>query len=301
MKKQYIISVILLIIGIGMMLFVGLSGTGAPQSTSFVNVEKASVLDETIPFAKITEDDIDTFPVLIHAMENGITHIKVYYPDVPEGGMTEREYYAISNLFETDVVFYTGPGYISYGDTIYLITIGDIGAGGSGFEESIANFMQFTSKALIFAGAVLLSVNFVRSVSPSSRRIQIQQYIEKHPGCSEADVVKNTGHSRNSTVHHIQKLIRENKIRKTPYHKTVRYYSADESSAEKDIINAARAKEKPAAVLSALERKSMTLSELESETGISAASLRWHLAKLEDDGIVSSDKIENTVYYSLSE
>ena len=167
--------------------------------------------------------------------------------------------------------------------------------------EIVASALKIFGWIPILSGAVLFSVNFVRSVSQSSRRIQIQQYIEKHPGCSEADVVKNTGHSRNSTVHHIQKLIRENKIRKTPYHKTVRYYSADESSAEKDIINAARAKEKPAAVLSALERKSMTLSELESETGISAASLRWHLAKLEDDGIVSSDKIENTVYYSLSE
>ncbi|MBE6506568.1 MAG: ArsR family transcriptional regulator [Methanocorpusculum parvum] len=300
MKKQYIISVILLVFGIGMMLFVGLSGIGAPQPTSFINVEKASVLDETIPFAKITEDDIDTFPVLIHAMENGITHIKVYYPDVPEGGMTEREYYAISNLFETDVVFYIGPGYLEYEGDIYHIYIGAI-SGGSGFEESIANFMQFASKALIFAGAVLLSVNFVRSVAPAPRRIHIQNYIEEHPGCSEADVVKNTGYSRNSTVHHIQKLVSGNKIRETPYHKTVRYYPADESSAETDIINAARAKEKPAAILSALEKKPMKLSELEAETGISVSSLRWYLAKLEEDGIVLSEKRENTVYYSLQE
>ena len=167
--------------------------------------------------------------------------------------------------------------------------------------EIVASALKIFGWIPILSGAVLLSVNFVRSVSPSSRRIQIQQYIEKHPGCSEADVVKNTGHSRNSTVHHIQKLIRENKIRKTPYHKTVRYYSADESSAEKDIINAARAKEKPAAIMSALEKKPMTLSELESETGITVSSLRWHLAKLEEDGIVLSEKRENMIYYSLSE
>ena len=167
--------------------------------------------------------------------------------------------------------------------------------------EIVASALKIFGWIPILSGAVLFSVNFVRSVSPSSRRIQIQQYIEKHPGCSEADVVKNTGHSRNSTVHHIQKLIRENKIRKTPYHKTVRYYSADNPETETDTINAARTKEKPAVILSALERKSMTVSELEAETGISAASLRWYLAKLEEDGIVSSEKIGHTIYYSMSE
>ena len=73
--------------------------------------------------------------------------------------------------------------------------------------EIVASALKIFGWIPILSGAVLFSVNFVQSVSPSSRRIQIHQYIEKHPGCSEADVVKNTGHSRNSTVHHIQRTL----------------------------------------------------------------------------------------------
>ena len=73
--------------------------------------------------------------------------------------------------------------------------------------EIVASALKIFGWIPILSGAVLFSVNFARSVSPSSRRIQIQQYIEKHPGCSEADVVKNTGHSRSSTVHHIQRTL----------------------------------------------------------------------------------------------
>ena len=299
MNKLPVVSLILAVFGIGILLFVGLSGIGAPQPTSFVNVNAASDFDESIPSAVLTDNDRERFPVLFHAIENGITHIDVYYPDVPEGGMPEREYYAISDLFE-DEVFYTGPGLIEYQGDFYRIHIGDI-AGKSGFEESIANFLRFASKALIFAGVVLFALNFVRSLSstaPESRAVQIQTCIEEHPGCSEADIVRNTGYSRNSVVHHLRTLLRDNRIREAPYHKTVRYYPAGESNAETDFQDAASAKEKPAAVLSALGTGSMTVSELARQTGLSEPSLRWHLSRLEEDGLVTLEKQGHCIRYS---
>lgn len=304
MNKKRILAVILLICGIGILLSVSLSGLGAPAPTSFITVAPASGLDESIPCAVLTEADRETFPVLFHALENGITRINVYYPDVPKDGMTEREYYAISNLYEVGIVFYTGPGYILYDNTVYQIYIGDIDSGGSGFAETLAKLLKSSAWILIAAGAVLTAVSFVRSHSstaPESRTMQIQNHIEEHPGCSEADIIRTLGYSRNSTVHHLKKLLRDNRIRKVPYHKTVRYFPAGIPEKESDIRCAAQAKEKPALIISALERKPLTLAELEEETGISSASLRWHLARLEEDGVVTSEKTANCVRYFLSQ
>lgn len=67
MNKLPVVSLILAVFGIGMMLFVGLSGIGAPQPTSFVNVNAASDSDESIPSAVLTDNDREreiprTFP-----------------------------------------------------------------------------------------------------------------------------------------------------------------------------------------------------------------------------------------------
>ena len=293
-KKKIIIPLFIILAGILLILSGGFINEFivVPNPDKFIEVIPSPSQDES-DIVYLTSEDVAYCPEFCSVLESGGGILRVYSADIiPDGG--------ISNDVANQILMEYAGYPLSYNGETYVLSVVHVSNAMNPAEIS-ASALKIFGWIPILSGAVLFSVNFVRSVSPSSRRIQIQQYIEKHPGCSEADVVKNTGHSRNSTVHHIQKLIRENKIRKTPYHKTVRYYSADESSAEKDIINAARAKEKPAAVLSALKRKSMTLSELESETGISAASLRWHLAKLEDDGIVSSDKIENTVYYSLSE
>jgi len=293
-KKKIIIPLFIILAGILLILSGGFINEFivVPNPDKFIEVIPFTSQDES-DIVYLTSEDVAYCPEFCSVLESGGGILRVYSADIiPDGG--------ISNDVANQILMEYAGYPLSYNGETYVLSVVHVSYAMNPAEIS-ASALKIFGWIPILSGAVLFSVNFVRSASPSSRRIQIQQYIEKHPGCSEADVVKNTGHSRNSTVHHIQKLIRENKIRKTPYHKTVRYYSADESSAEKDIINAARAKEKPAAVLSALKRKSMTLSELESETGISAASLRWHLAKLEDDGIVSSDKIENTVYYSLSE
>lgn len=293
-KKKIIIPLFIILAGILLILSGGFINEFivVPNPDKFIEVIPSPSQDES-DIVYLTSEDVAYCPEFCSVLESGGGILRVYSADIiPDGG--------ISNDVANQILMEYAGYPLSYNGETYVLSVVHVSYS-MGLAEIAASALKIFGWIPILSGAVLFSVNFVRSVAPSSRKIQIQQYIEKHPGCSEADVVKNTGHSRNSTVHHIQKLVSENKIRKTPYHKTVRYYSADESSAEKDIINAARAKEKPAAVLSALERKSMTLSELESETGISAASLRWHLAKLEDDGIVSSDKIENTVYYSLSE
>ena len=293
-KKKIILPLLIILTGILLILSGGFVNEFivVPNPDKLIEVMPCSPQDDS-DIVYLTDNDVAYCPEFCSVLESGGGILRVYSSDtIPDWGIS-------TEVADRILMEYTGYP-LSYNGETYVLSVVHVSYAMSPAEIAAAALKIF-GWVPIFAGAVLCSVNFVRSIAPSPRRIQIHQYIKEHPGCSEADVVKNIGHSRNSTVHHIQKLIRENKIRETAYHKTVRYYSADESSAEKDIINAARAKEKPAAVLSALKRKSMTLSELESETGISAASLRWYLAKLEEDGIVSSEKIGHTIYYSMSE
>ena len=161
-----------------------------------------------------------------------------------------------------------------------------------------------TAGVLVFASAVVLvTVNFFRSVSSAasdSKSMQIQLYIEENPGVSESDIVKGLGYSRGSTVHQLKKLIRDKRVLEKPYHKTVRYYPIEPRTREDDVFDAALRREKPAAILSALQKHPMTLAELERETDISRHSLRWHLSRMEEDGIILRKEEAGRVFYSLS-
>jgi len=128
---------------------------------------------------------------------------------------------------------------------------------------------------------------------------ELRTYITEHPGCGESDLVKYLGYSRGSTAHQIQKLIRNNRIREVSYRSTIRYYPAGVPETETDLLSAASAKEKPAAIIKALGGGPLTLSALSKETGNSTSSLRWHLTRLEEDGVISAEKKGKSVWYFL--
>ncbi|MBQ3570871.1 MAG: winged helix-turn-helix transcriptional regulator [Methanocorpusculum sp.] len=164
------------------------------------------------------------------------------------------------------------------------------------------DYTSISGLILTVSGALLMVINFARSalsVNPDSRAMQIQTYITEHPGCGESDLVKYLGYSRGSTAHQIQKLIRNNRIREVSYRSTIRYYPAGVPETETDLLSAASAKEKPAAIIKALGGGPLTLSALSKETGYSLSSLRWHLTRLEEDGVISAEKKGKNVWYFL--
>ena len=164
------------------------------------------------------------------------------------------------------------------------------------------DYTRISGLILTVSGALLMVINFARSalsVNPDSRAMQIQTYITEHPGCGESDLVKYLGYSRGSTAHQIRKLIRNNRIREVSYRSTIRYYPAGVPETETDLLSAASAKEKPAAIIKALGGGPLTLSALSKETGNSLSSLRWHLTRLEEDGVISAEKKGKNVWYFL--
>ena len=266
------------------------------SSTDILISEVLETVDETDVLA-LTDEDLKEYPVLLRALKSGTSSIPVYDSGlyVPFGGISGSEYFRILEQF--------GYRYISFEGVIYVIVSGPVSSGGVGWDNVVSALAK-TAGVLVFASAVVLvTVNFFRSVSSAaldSRSMQIQLYIEENPGVGESDIVKGLGYSRGSTVHQLKKLIRDKRVLEKPYHKTVRYYPTESRTREDDVFDAALRREKPAAILSALQKHPMTLAELERETDISRHSLRWHLSRMEEDGIILRKEEAGRVFYSLS-
>ena len=266
------------------------------SSTDILISEVLETVDETDVLA-LTDEDLKEYPVLLRALKSGTSSIPVYDSGlyVPFGGISGSEYFRILEQF--------GYRYISFEGVIYVIVSGPVSSGGVGWDNVVSALAK-TAGVLVFASAVVLvTVNFFRSVSSAasdSKSMQIQLYIEENPGVGESDIVKGLGYSRGSTVHQLKKLIRDKRVLEKPYHKTVRYYPTESRTREDDVFDAALRREKPAAILSALQKHPMTLAELERETDISRHSLRWHLSRMEEDGIILRKEEAGRVFYSLS-
>ena len=266
------------------------------SSTDILISEVLETVDETDVIV-LTDEDLKEYPALLRALKSGTSSIPVYDSGlyVPFGGISGSEYFRILEQF--------GYRYISFEGVIYVIVSGPVSSGGVGWDNVVSALAK-TAGVLVFASAVVLvTVNFFRSVSSAaldSKSMQIQLYIEENPGVSESDIVKGLGYSRGSTVHQLKKLIRDKRVLEKPYHKTVRYYPTESRTREDDVFDAALRREKPAAILSALQKHPMTLAELERETDISRHSLRWHLSRMEEDGIILRKEEAGRVFYSLS-
>ena len=266
------------------------------SSTDILISEVLETVDEADVIV-LTDEDLKEYPVLLRALKSGTSSIPVYDSGlyVPFGGISGSEYFRILEQF--------GYRYISFEGVIYVIVSGPVSSGGVGWDNVVSALAK-TAGVLVFASAVVLvTVNFFRSVSSAaldSKSMQIQLYIEENPGVSESDIVKGLGYSRGSTVHQLKKLIRDKRVLEKPYHKTVRYYPTESRTREDDVFDAALRREKPAAILSALQKHPMTLAELERETDISRHSLRWHLSRMEEDGIILRKEEAGRVFYSLS-
>ncbi len=266
------------------------------SSTDILISEVLETVDETDVLA-LTDEDLKEYPALLRALKSGTSSIPVYDSGlyVPFGGISGSEYFRILEQF--------GYRYISFEGVIYVIVSGPVSSVGVGLDNVVSALAK-TAGVLVFASAVVLvTVNFFRSVSSAaldSKSMQIQLYIEENPGVGESDIVKGLGYSRGSTVHQLKKLIRDKRVLEKPYHKTVRYYPIEPRTREDDVFDAALRREKPAAILSALQKHPMTLAELERETDISRHSLRWHLSRMEEDGIILRKEEAGGVFYSLS-
>lgn len=144
---------------------------------------------------------------------------------------------------------------------------------------------------LIFlsAAAVLLTVCIIQRgiTAVSSRRETIYNFIAENSGCQESTIITKLGYSRGSVTYHLHKLQQDNKIICTQYHGTPRYYPKSAESLARAKLSAVLSRRRPADIYRLIEEHpNITQSELAKLSGLSEQTVRWHVKRLETDGII---------------
>ena len=139
------------------------------------------------------------------------------------------------------------------------------------------------------AAAVLITVCIIQRgfTVTSSRRDTIYNFIVENSGCQESQIVSALGFSRGSVTHHLHKLEQTNHIISTQYHGTPRYYPKSSASLSQAKLAAALSRKRPAEIYRLIsENPDITQRELAKISGLSEQTIRWHVKRLETDGII---------------
>ncbi len=146
-----------------------------------------------------------------------------------------------------------------------------------------------TPLLFLSAAAVLITVRIIQRgfTVTSSRRDTIYDFIVENSGCQESQIVSALGFSRGSVTHHLHKLEQTNHIISTQYHGTPRYYPKSSASLSQAKLAAALSRKRPAEIYRLIsENPDITQRELAKISGLSEQTIRWHVKRLETDGII---------------
>lgn len=136
---------------------------------------------------------------------------------------------------------------------------------------------------------------------PNSRPRVLLNTIREHPGATQSELQKLTGHSRGSISVNLHHLSMTSKIRKRVQNGKTRYYLACTPDDEmKGFLRKLTTQENPQKILEAIiSNPGISQKELHETTGIPKTTLQWHLSQLAKYEAIKSTRERNTVHYSV--
>ena len=155
---------------------------------------------------------------------------------------------------------------------------------------------------LLGAGAcTLLLTRWKLPEDPNSRPRILLNTIREHPGATQSELQKLTGHSRGSVSVNLHHLSMTSKIRKRVQNGKTRYYLACTPDDEmKGFLRKLTTQENPQKILEAIiSNPGISQKELHETTGIPKTTLQWHLSQLAKYEAIKSTRERNTVHYSV--
>lgn len=181
----------------------------------------------------------------------------------------------------------------------YLITAyGDLTGIPSVFiSETLAIlFILFGAGGLTF-----LLTRWKLPEDPNSRPRVLLNTIREHPGATQSELQKLTGHSRGSVSVNLHHLSMTSKIRKRVQNGKTRYYLACTPDDEmKGFLRKLTTQENPQKILEAIiSNPGISQKELHETTGIPKTTLQWHLSQLAKYEAIKSTRERNTVHYNV--
>lgn len=155
---------------------------------------------------------------------------------------------------------------------------------------------------LLGAGAcTLLLTRWKLPDDPNSRPRILLNTIREHPGATQSELQKLTGHSRGSVSVNLHHLGMASKIRKSVQNGKTRYYLACTPDDEmKGFLRKLTTQENPQKIFEAIiSNPGISQKELHETTGIPKTTLQWHLSQLAKYEAIKSTRERNTIHYSV--
>lgn len=165
----------------------------------------------------------------------------------------------------------------------------------------ITETLAFLFILLGAGGLTFLLTRWKLPEDPNSRPRVLLNTIREHPGATQSELQKLTGHSRGSVSVNLHHLSMTSKIRKSVQNGKTRYYLACTPDDEmKGFLRKLTTQENPQKILEAIiSNPGISQKELHETTGIPKTTLQWHLSQLAKYEAIKSTRERNTVHYSV--
>ncbi len=139
------------------------------------------------------------------------------------------------------------------------------------------------------------------SDNPDSRHMIILEYLQKHPGAQQSEIIKATGFSRGSVSYNLKRLSQEMKIYKTK-DSIVRYYPHGTYHTDKDRKTwKLLGNECWMNIFQTIHNTpGISQRQLSKETGIPMTTLRWHLDKIVGEELILVETRKNRICYTVN-
>ncbi|MDU9377075.1 hypothetical protein McpSp1_17210 [Methanocorpusculaceae archaeon Sp1] len=138
--------------------------------------------------------------------------------------------------------------------------------------------------------------------SPDSRREQIYQYICKNPGKSLQQIADAMQLSRSSLKYHLNRLQDSDEIHQKMHGEYPRYFPSHKGISDKEkVLFSLISEEKDHLFFQTLlTHPGITRKKLAATLEISEATVSWHLSRLENYELFTTEKIGREVQYTLT-
>ncbi|MDU9377076.1 hypothetical protein McpSp1_17220 [Methanocorpusculaceae archaeon Sp1] len=138
--------------------------------------------------------------------------------------------------------------------------------------------------------------------SPNSRREQIYQYICENPGKSQQQIADAMQISRGSLKYHLNRLQDSDEIHQKMHGEYPRYFPSHKGISDKEkVLLSLMSEEKDHLFFQTLLNNSgITRKELATTLEISEATVSWHLSRLENYSLFSTEKSGRELHYTLT-
>jgi len=138
-------------------------------------------------------------------------------------------------------------------------------------------------------------------ITAVERREKILRIICERPGIHVRALIRETGVKNGAILHHLKRLEAEGRVRSQRYSRYRRYYPADVSEEEMQVIRNIKNPAKKDVLFRIMVEGYPSFRELTSKTGKSSGALSWNLSGLIDEGVVEKCKMDGRYCYRIKD